>query len=540
MKEWTTIKLGKLITESKIESKKPNTKNRIRVKLNLGGVEKRPDSKDKEGATKYYIRQAGQFIYGSQNLHKGAFGIVPTELNGYESSADIPAFDVHESCFPEWIFYFFKQGNFYLKLEPLAKGVGSKRIHPKQLFELNIPLPPKEEQKKILDSINDFECKFSEATKEFKNQQNLIDKLRKTILQDAFHGVHSETWRSEHLNEETANELLKKIQKEKLELIVEKKIPKEKFLPKIKATSLPFEIPNSWCWCRYGDLILDVEAGKSPFCEPQKAQADQWGVIKISAVSWGKFLGDENKTLPLTIPPFTEKEIKSGDFILSRANTAELIAKSVIVPENVRSQLLLNDKTLRVKFSEFIELKYINYYNNGPIARAYYLTVASGTSDSMKNISRENIKSQLIPLPPLEEQKEIANKIEQLLLNCLQLEKQIEQSKNDSEILFQTELSKYFPNTNTELNAKISNKNKQTISILPLRLMNSYTLKNHKSTMELEQLLEQNGKMSAISLWRMSKFYNNIDGFYEELKKLVEEKNVIKESKEKGYLELVK
>jgi type I restriction enzyme S subunit len=540
MKEWITIKLGELITESKVESKKPNTKNRIRVKLNLGGVEKRPDSKDKEGATKYYIRQSGQFIYGSQNLHKGAFGIVPIELNGYESSADIPAFDVHESCFPEWIFYFFKQGNFYLKLEPLAKGVGSKRIHPKQLFELNIPLPPKEEQRKILESINDFELKFSEATKEFKNQQNLIDKLKKTILQDAFQGVHSQAWRSENLSVETAEELLKKIQKEKLELLSEKKIPKEKLLSKIKLTSLPFELPNTWRWCRYGDIILNIEAGKSPFCEPQRAQLDQWGVIKISAVSWDNFLEDENKTLPLNVPPFPDKEIKSGDFIFSRANTAELIAKSVIVPEDVRSKLLLNDKTLRVKFSKFIELKYINYYNNGPIARAYYLTVASGTSDSMKNISRENIKTQLIPLPPLKEQKEIAKKIEQLLLNCLQLEKQIAQSKNDSEILFQTELSKYFPNTNAELSTKISNKKKETISILPLRLMNSYTLKNHKSTMELEELLKQNGKMSAISLWKMSKFENNIDAFYEELKKLVEEKKSIKESKEKGFLELVK
>ena len=76
--------------------------------------------------------------------------------------------------------------------------------------------------------------------------------------------------------------------------------------------------------------------------------------------------------------------------------------------------------------------------------------------------------------------------------------------------------------------------------MLNLRLMNRYTLKNYKSTMELEQLLKQNGKMSAISLWKMSKFENNIDAFYEELKILVEEKKTIKESKEKGFLELVK
>jgi type I restriction enzyme S subunit len=138
MKNWNKVKLRTLLTESKIISEKPNSCNRIRVKLNVLGVEKRPNTKDKMGATKYYTRKAGQFVYGKQNLHKGAFGIIPKELDGFESSQDIPSFDIDESCYPEWIFYFFKKGNFHLKLESLAKGVGSKRIHPEQIYDLDI------------------------------------------------------------------------------------------------------------------------------------------------------------------------------------------------------------------------------------------------------------------------------------------------------------------------------------------------------------------------------------------------------------------
>lgn len=98
MKNWKKVKLGSLLTESKIVSESPNPNNRIRVKLNVLGIEKRPVTKDKKGATRYFIRKAGQFIYGKQNLHKGAFGIVPEELDGYESSLDIPAFDVDDCC----------------------------------------------------------------------------------------------------------------------------------------------------------------------------------------------------------------------------------------------------------------------------------------------------------------------------------------------------------------------------------------------------------------------------------------------------------
>ena len=72
MKDWKKVKLGSLLTESKIVSETPDTNKRLRVRLNMLGVQKRPDTNDKEGATKYYIRKTGQFIYGKQNLHKGA------------------------------------------------------------------------------------------------------------------------------------------------------------------------------------------------------------------------------------------------------------------------------------------------------------------------------------------------------------------------------------------------------------------------------------------------------------------------------------
>ena len=213
MKDWKTVKLGSLLTESKIVSEKPNADKRISVRLNIQGVEKRPLAKEKKGATKYFIRKAGQFIYGKQNLHKGAFGIVPQELDGFESSSDIPAFDIDKSCYPEWVFYFFKKGAFYLKLESLAKGVGSKRIHPKQIFELDIFLPSKEEQRKVLDEIEKAEIKNQELIKEIESQEENITRLRESILQDAVQGKLTKDWRQHNPNIVPASDLLKKIKR---------------------------------------------------------------------------------------------------------------------------------------------------------------------------------------------------------------------------------------------------------------------------------------------------------------------------------------
>jgi len=195
MKNWRKVKLGTILTESKILSENPNPDKRLRVKLNVLGVEKRPVIRDKKGATKYYTRKAGQFVYGKQNLHKGAFGIVPKELDGFESSLDIPAFDIDEECYPEWIFYFFKKGNFYLKLESLAKGVGSKRIHSKQIFELDIFLPTKKEQEKVLKEIRKAEITNNKLVNELILQEDHLAKLRQSILQDAIHGKLTQEWR---------------------------------------------------------------------------------------------------------------------------------------------------------------------------------------------------------------------------------------------------------------------------------------------------------------------------------------------------------
>jgi very-short-patch-repair endonuclease len=193
-----TVKLSQVLTESKIESLSLDISKRLRVRLNTNGVEKRPETNEIEGATKYYVRKAGQFVYGRQNLHKGAFGIVPQELDGFESSADIPAFDVAENCIPEWIDLFLKQDNYYQQLSKLASGVGSKRISPEKFLNLEIPLPALSKQKEILDKISNNKINLQKLSSDLNFQQTLLKKLRQQILQEAIEGKLTADWRAKN------------------------------------------------------------------------------------------------------------------------------------------------------------------------------------------------------------------------------------------------------------------------------------------------------------------------------------------------------
>ena len=214
--------------------------------------------------------------------------------------------------------------------------------------------------------------------------------------------------------DEPADVLLQRIRAEKEQLIKEGKIKKQKPLPPITEEEKPFAIPDSWQWVRLGEICLSADSGWSPKAEPFPCSQGKWGVLKVSAVSSGYFIGEENKQLiDQTDIPF-HAIIKKNDFLISRANTSQLIGMCAIV--EIANNLIMSDKIVRLHFTNNIYKKYIHFINNSvPYIRIYYSTNCSGTSSSMKNISRDVIYNLPIPLPPLAEQQRIVARLEELL-----------------------------------------------------------------------------------------------------------------------------
>jgi len=434
---WKKVRLGDLITESRILANNPDPNRRIRVKLNIQGVEKRPVESEIEGATRQFIRRKGQFIYGKQNFHKGAFGIIPDQLDGFETSADIPSFDVRSDCLVEWIFYYFKIGNRFLELEKIARGVGSKRIHPEQIAEILIPLPKIEEQRRIISRFKSLESNGTEISLELTHQLSLVKQLRQAFLREAMQGKLV----AQHPEDGHAKDLLAQIKEEKAKIG-----KKDKPLPPITPEEIPFEIPEGWVWCRLGEVVLHSEAGKSYKCEEIPiSNENEWGVIKVSAVSWDIFLEDQNKLFSKTVPSDISAKVNQGDFLISRANTSELVGKSVVV-NTISKNLLLSDKTIRFKFPSFINSDFINLCNNSGYARNYYATKGTGSSPSMKNITREQMRELLIPLPPYHEQKRIMVKVSELKEYFDKLEQSVKRGKIETEQLLQQVLTEALSN----------------------------------------------------------------------------------------------
>lgn len=533
MKDWKKVKLGTLLTESKIVSEKPSTDKRLRVKLNVLGIEKRPVTKDKKGATKYYTRKEGQFVYGKQNLHKGAFGIVPKELDGFESSSDIPAFDIDDSCYPEWIFYFFRKGDFYLKLETLAKGVGSKRIHPKQIYELEIFLPSKKEQRKVLDEIEKAEAHNQELVNEILSQEENLTKLRKSILQDAVQGNLTKEWRVQSPTLEPASELLKKIKAEKEQLIKEKKLKKTRESGEIKENEFEEVYPKSWCVAKLVDLCFITklagfeyskhinlhDVGDVPTIRAQNVKPNRIDETNL------KYIDLETSKLlhrcALTKPAILMTFIGAG------------IGDTAIFNKKERWHLAPNVAKLEPfnEFEEKIIIEYLQYYLMSNTGRKQIFKHIKATAQP--SLSMGTIRDGIVIIPPYEEQKSIVEKVNRLFAHCDVLEKEIKTSKTNTEKLMQSVLSELLGEENNILENKRTSK-KEIKKPSREIIYNSKTL-----LMDLVKLLKENGKLHAEDLWKMSKFPNDINAFYAELKKQIEEEKAIKEVvNEKGYLEL--
>ena len=245
-----------------------------------------------------------------------------------------------------------------------------------------------------------------------------IKALRQTILNLAVRGKLVE----QDPNDESAAELLKRIAAEKTRMVEAGEIGEPKSLLPLFESDLSFDPPSDWKWIRLGTLVLDSESGWSPQTENHAREGNAWGILKVSAVSWSHFDPTANKQVLPGTEPRLQAQVHKGDFLISRANTAELVARAVLVQDEPRN-LMMSDKIVRLRLSALCDHNYVLLVNNiSDFARSYYTANATGTSPSMKNVSRKVILDLPFPLPPLAEQHRIVAKVDELMVLCDRLE----------------------------------------------------------------------------------------------------------------------
>ncbi|MBQ9396273.1 MAG: restriction endonuclease subunit S [Proteobacteria bacterium] len=206
--------------------------------------------------------------------------------------------------------------------------------------------------------------------------------------------------------EGTGEQLYKQIQKEKQALIKDGKIKKEKPLPDISEDEVPFDIPDSWRWCRWGDLSESIQYGyNAPAKETGRIQMLRISDIQNGAVDW--------ESVPFCDIPDNEIDtylLKSKDILFAR--TGGTVGKSYLV-ENVPIDAIYAGYLIRTRYSDSLSPKFMKFFMESQL---YWEQLRNGTiATAQPNCNGKTLAKMLIPLPPLAEQRRIVSKIEELM-----------------------------------------------------------------------------------------------------------------------------
>lgn len=170
-------------------------------------------------------------------------------------------------------------------------------------------------------------------------------------------------------------------------------------------TSVPVE------WRPLSAVLAGIEAGKSFTCLPRASEKGEWGVIKVSAMTWGEFRSGENKAVPAGKAINERFRIMRGDILVSRANTEQYVGAPVIVREQP-DHLLLSDKSLRLLPADGVDRDWLIAVLQGPTTRDQVSSLATGTKDSMRNVSQGALLSVEVPVPVHDhDQQGVANAV---------------------------------------------------------------------------------------------------------------------------------
>ena len=291
--------------------------------------------------------------------------------------------------------YFIMSKMFQNQLLENKTGTTVYGIKAEKLKKLLLPLPPLEEQKRIVAKVDEL---FELIDELDNNKQELLENISNTrnkVLQLAIQGKLVDQCE----DDEPASVLLERIKAEKEQLVKDKVIKKEKTLPEISEEDKVFNLPKGWEWCRLGQISHYIKAGGD---KPKDFSADKNEEYKIPVIANGK--------TNTGIVGYTK--IATENNVCITVSGRGTIGYSCIRKEPFCPIVRL----IVIRPSASIDISYLNY--------ALHHFVEQGVGTSIQQLTVPMIKPKVIPIPPLEEQKRIVEKVDLMMdyLDALQQE----------------------------------------------------------------------------------------------------------------------
>ena len=417
---WEWVRLGDISSYAQTKKKiRPNDIQNDMWSLDLEDIEKdtgailnKVCASERKISGDKVIFEKGNILYSKLRPYLLKILVAPDD--GICTPELVP-FDTYGEIYNRYIMWVLKAPHINFAVNAVSYGVKMPRVGTETMVNLLVPLPPLEEQHRIVAKIEEILPYIDQYDKAYTKLEAFNKKfpedMKKSILQMAMQGKLVE----QRPEEGTADGLYEQIVAEKAQLIKDGKIKKEKPLPEIAEDEIPFEIPSSWKWVKLNDLCEKIGSGSTP--------SGGRNIYKEEGI---KFLRSQNvyndgiryEGIVYISEELNKKGsiVKAKDILLNI--TGGSIGRCVVVPDdfdiaNINQHvMIIRGVNLDIRF-------WIHNIIISPYIQSKIMDVQVGVS--REGLSAEKLKNFLIPLPPLEEQKRIVAKIEELLPYCDQL-----------------------------------------------------------------------------------------------------------------------
>ncbi len=323
-------------------------------------------------------------------------------------------------------------------LVPLMKGAANVSLPMNKIASIEIFVPTFDKQREIIEFEKNTSAIFNEIRSIINNQELSVKKLKQQILQSAMQGKLV----PQNSNDTPAPELLKKIKNLKEKLIEEKKIKKEKPLQAINEDEVPYEIPDSWAWCRLGDTTISYKYSiiDGPFgSDLLSSEYTESGVpiLRLQNVGQNFFIKKNIKFISVNkSKELAKHNYTSGDIVISKLGDPP--GRSCVIPKDIDSGIFVADIVRYRADNKYLDSNYCSLFLNSPSAISQFKTESKGMTRLRVNLMK--IRNMLIPIPPIQEQHRIASKLEQLMKSCDELAQCVQINKEQTASLLQSAL----------------------------------------------------------------------------------------------------
>ena len=321
------------------------------------------------------------------------------DLSEYVFSNGYNIFKVNKDWNKRFVMYILRHPSLkYILDNHIYRGIGISSYKERDLFALKIPVIPKERQDEVVEEINILEQEIRNIKAKIESYKNIID----DVLADEY----SINWNEIRKLEDTRRfyfnlmniatnsiDLRNSYKWNKLDIMLEELYSGNNYISLL------------------GDYIIETNNGWSPACDEN---TDGTAVLGINAIKDGRIEFDNCKYTSQSTNNVDKYYVHKGDFFVSRGNTIELVALAGTVVDEPERNTIYPDLMIKVKFNErYIDPRYVAIIFNSSIGRIYFKYAAKGKNISMVKISSQELKNMKIPVPPLNVQQQIIEKVEE-------------------------------------------------------------------------------------------------------------------------------